>query len=189
MGRLGIEVEHVLHAGHVSAIDLGNAPHVPAPRLEVVFGQPPAHRLARQLAMLGQLDHLAGQQFQGPAGTAGRWFGAGGRHQQRLLLAAQLALSTRARLFAQRRLQVAQHQAPLGAVHRRAAHPDTAGDLLVAGARIGRQQDLRLLQLAHRMLAAAQERCELGAFGLAQFDPIPYIHSDFLKGKTRRIER
>ena len=44
IGRLGIE--HVFHAGDVFAIDLWNAPHILAPRLEAVFGQPPAHRLA-----------------------------------------------------------------------------------------------------------------------------------------------
>ena len=48
VGRLGIEIEHILHAGDVVGIDLGNAPHLLAPRLEIVLGQPPAHRLARQ---------------------------------------------------------------------------------------------------------------------------------------------
>lgn len=33
VGRLGIEVEHVLHAGDVFAVDLQNAPHVFAPGL------------------------------------------------------------------------------------------------------------------------------------------------------------
>ena len=46
IGSLGVEVEHVLHPGDVFAIHLRNAPHVLAPRLEVVFGQPAAHRLA-----------------------------------------------------------------------------------------------------------------------------------------------
>ena len=48
IGRFGIEVEHILHAGDVLAIDLRNAPHVLAPGLEVVVGQTPAHRLARE---------------------------------------------------------------------------------------------------------------------------------------------
>jgi hypothetical protein len=34
IGRFGIEVEYILHAGDVLAVDLGNAPHVLAPRLE-----------------------------------------------------------------------------------------------------------------------------------------------------------
>jgi hypothetical protein len=61
IGGLSVEIEHVLHAGDVGAIDLGDAPHVAAPRLEIVLRQAAAHRLARQLAMLGQLDHRAGQ--------------------------------------------------------------------------------------------------------------------------------
>ncbi len=139
--------------------------------------------------MLGQLDHLAGQQLQRPACPTGRRLGAGGGHQQRLLLAVQLALRARPRLLAQGCLQIAQHQAPLGAVHRRATDADSPGDLLVAGPRIGGQQDLRPLELAGRMLAAAQQRPELGVFFLAQFDPVPYIHSDLLEGETRRIQR
>ena len=47
VGGLGIEVEHVLHAGDIGAIDLGDAPHVAAPGLEIILGKPPAHRLAR----------------------------------------------------------------------------------------------------------------------------------------------
>ena len=35
----GIEVEDILHAGDILAIDLGNAPHVLAPRLQLVLGQ------------------------------------------------------------------------------------------------------------------------------------------------------
>jgi hypothetical protein len=54
--------------------------------------------------------------------------------------------------------------------------PTRPGDLLVAGSCIGCQQDLCPLQLARRMLAAAQQRPELGAFRLAQLDPVPYIH-------------
>jgi hypothetical protein len=44
--RFSLEIEHVFHAGDVFAIDMGNAPHVPAPRLEVIIGQPAAHGLA-----------------------------------------------------------------------------------------------------------------------------------------------
>jgi len=34
--RLGIEIEHVLHAGNVIGVDLRDAPHLPAPGLEIV---------------------------------------------------------------------------------------------------------------------------------------------------------
>ena len=46
IGLFGIEVEDILHAGDVAAVNLRNAPHVLAPRLEMVLGQAPAHRLA-----------------------------------------------------------------------------------------------------------------------------------------------
>jgi hypothetical protein len=46
IGGLGVEVENIFHAGDVGTVDLRNAPHVLAPRLEMVLGQAPAHRLA-----------------------------------------------------------------------------------------------------------------------------------------------
>jgi hypothetical protein len=51
-----IEVEHIFHAGDVLTIDLGDAPHVLAPRLKVVFGQASAHRLAGDAIMFGEPD-------------------------------------------------------------------------------------------------------------------------------------
>src|ERR1700692_4915520 len=59
IGRFGIKVEHVFHAGDVFAIDMGNAPHVLAPRLDVIFGQPPANRLVRQTPMFSTRDQSA----------------------------------------------------------------------------------------------------------------------------------
>jgi hypothetical protein len=56
IGRLGIEVEDILHPGDIFAIDLWNAPHVAAPRLEIVLGQASAHGLARQALVIGELD-------------------------------------------------------------------------------------------------------------------------------------
>ena len=44
IGILGVKVEHVLHAGHVGAVDLGHASYVASPGLEGVLGQAPAHR-------------------------------------------------------------------------------------------------------------------------------------------------
>src|SRR5437899_3330459 len=73
IGRLRIEVEHILHAGDVFAIDLRNAPHVLAPRLEVVFDQTPAHRLARDAVVLGEPDQFVRQQLQGPTGATLGW--------------------------------------------------------------------------------------------------------------------
>ena len=45
IGRLGVEIEHVLHTGDVLAVDLRHAPHLLTPRLELVLGQAPAHGL------------------------------------------------------------------------------------------------------------------------------------------------
>ena len=73
IGRFGVEIEHILHAGDVLAVDLRNAPHVLAPRLEVVFGQPPAHGLARDAFVLGEPDQFTRQQLQRPAGAARGW--------------------------------------------------------------------------------------------------------------------
>jgi hypothetical protein len=42
------------------------------------------------------------------------------------------------------------------------------------------QQNLRALELAHRMLAAAKKPRKFATLGLAQFDPIPYIHPHLL---------
>ena len=139
--------------------------------------------------MLGQLDHLAGQQLKGPAGSA-----AGGAEQAvATSRASSLPHSLRSApgrgSSLKRCLQVACHEAALGPVNRRAADADRSNDLLVAGSAIGRQQDLRPLQLARRMLAAVQQRPELGMFGLAQLDPVPYIHRSLLEGETTRIER
>ena len=50
------------------------------------------------------------------------------------------------------------------------------GDGLVALACIGGQQDLCSLAPAHRMPAVAEHNLELGALGLAQLDPVAYVH-------------
>jgi hypothetical protein len=171
-GRFGIEVENVFHAGDIFAIDPGNAPHILAPGLETVFGQPAAHRLARQALMLGELDHGVGQKLQCPTGAALRRARAGRRHQQSFLLAGELALRSRAWLLTQCPLQIAFHEAPLGPVHGGTAHRHRAGNLLVAAAGIRRQQYLGSLEFAGGSLATAQHRGELTAFGLVQLDPI-----------------
>src|SRR5215469_4581116 len=176
IGYLGVEIEHVLHVGNVGAVDLRDAPHVLAPRLEMVLGEAPTHRLAGQVLMLGELDHRAGQQLQGPARTALGWLRAGGRHQQRLFLAGELARRARTRLLAERGFQIAFDKTPLGPVYRRTGNGEAGRDRLVADTRIGCQQDLRPLQLARRVLATAQQRGQLLALALVQLDPVTYIH-------------
>src|SRR5258708_4973023 len=56
--RLRIQVEHILHASDVLAVDMRNAPPVLAPRLGVVFGQPTAHCLSGDAVMLGEPDQF-----------------------------------------------------------------------------------------------------------------------------------
>ena len=175
----------------IFGVDLRNAPHVLAPGLEVVFGQPPAHGLARETVVLGEPDQFTGQQFERPTGAALRRLGTGRRDQERLLFAGELAAGSRARLFAERRLQVAEHEALLGPIDGRAANAHAPCDLIVAGAGIGGQQNLRPLELARRVLASAQKRREFGALGLAQFDPIAYIHPCllFVGGTDEQLNR
>src|SRR5262245_27191355 len=99
IGLLSIEVEYIFHAGNELAVDLWDAPHVLAPGLELVFRQAPAHGLARDGGVPGEPDQLIGQQFQRPAGaTLGR-VRTGRCDQQGLLLAGELAVRSRARLF------------------------------------------------------------------------------------------
>jgi hypothetical protein len=135
----------------------------------------------------GEHDHGVGQQFQGPAGaTLGRAC-ASRRHQQGFFLAGKLALRPRTRILAQRPFQIAFHEAPLGPIHGGAAHHYRARNLFIAAAGIGRQQDLGTLEFAGGSFALAQHRGEFTAFGLAQFDPVTYIHRDLLlEDRTNR---
>lgn len=107
--------------------------------------------------MFGQAHHLVGQQFQGPALAAGGRRGTGRGNQECLLLAGQLALSTAAWLFAQRRRHAGLHKTTLGPINRRTARPDAALDLAIARSAIGGQKDLSPLQFARAMLATAQQ--------------------------------
>jgi hypothetical protein len=130
--------------------------HISLPGLEVILGQAPPNRLVRQALVFGEFDHRACQQLERPAGTALWGAGTGGRHQQGFFLAGEFALRSGTRLFAQRPLQIAFHEASLGPIYGRAAHANAPGDLFVAGPGIGSQQNLRSLELAGRMLAAAE---------------------------------
>src|SRR3954447_24160642 len=174
--RLGVEIEHVLHAGHVLAIDLRHAPHLLAPRLELVLGQAPAHGLAREAAVIGEAHHLAGEELDGPASPALGRAGACGGDQQRFLVAGQLALGTGTGLLGERLVEIAFHEAAPGPVDGRAADAKALGYGVVRQSGIGCEQDLSALELAGRMPAAAQQRLELDALGFAQVDPVAYVH-------------
>jgi hypothetical protein len=172
-------------------IDLGNAPHVLAPGLEIVLGQAAAHRLARHALVRSQPDQLIRQQLQRPTGAACRRLRAGGRHEQGFLLAGEFALRAGARLFAQGTFQAAFDKTPLGPVNRRSAHADAYGDILIADPRLRRQQDLCPLEFACRVLASVQQRAKFVALGLAELDPIAYIHPYLLciRGTDEQLNR
>jgi hypothetical protein len=106
--------------------------------------------------VIGKLDHRVGQQRQRPAFAADGRLGACRRHQQRLLLARQLAFRARTRLLAQGPLQIVFDETALGPADGGKADPDRSDNLRVATTSIGRQQNLRPLQLAGGMLAAAE---------------------------------
>src|SRR6202034_4599336 len=73
----GIKIENILHPGDIAAVDLRDAPHIPAPWLQIVLGQTSAHRLARQFFMYREPDHRAGQKIECPAFASLRRTGAG----------------------------------------------------------------------------------------------------------------
>src|ERR1700722_8120254 len=81
VGFFSIEVENILHSSDIAAVDLRDAPHIPPPWLQIVLGQTPAHRLARQSFMRREPDHRAGQKIEGPALASLRRTGTGGCHQ------------------------------------------------------------------------------------------------------------
>ena len=150
--------------------------HVLAPGLELVFGQAPAHGLAGDVVVLGEPDQFIRQKLQGPTGAAFGRVRTGRRDQQGFLFARKLTGRAGPRLFAQRRFQIAAHEAALGPIDGRAAHSDAPRDLLVAGAGVRSQQNLCALKLARCVPAAAEEGLEFMAFGLAEFDLMTYVH-------------
>ena len=185
IGCFGIEVEHILHAGDVFAIDLRNTPHILAPRLEVILGQAPTHGLSGYAVVFGELDHRASQQVQRPAGAPLGRARTGSCHQEGFLFAQELASRSGARLFGQRRLQIAFNEAALDPVHSRAANANAGRDVFIARPSIRGQQNLRALELARRVLASAQKRREFAALGLVEFHPVAYIHRRLLMVEAR----
>src|SRR4051794_19725722 len=73
-------------------------------------------------------------------------------------------------------LKIALHEAALGAVDGRAADAEALGNGLVRHPGIGREQDLRALERAGRTPATPEQGLEVGALGVAQIDPVTYVH-------------
>src|SRR5215208_4480181 len=103
-----------------------------------------------------------------------------------------LRASTETGRLAQRSLQVAFYEATLGAQHGRGAHRAADGHGLVRGAAIRREQDLGALEPSGGVPAAAEHSLELTALGLAQLNPVAYVHGGLLlrgrsEAKVRRV--
>ena len=169
--RLRIEIQHILHARDVLAIDLGNAPHGPTPGFELVLRQPSSHRLAREIIMIGEFDHLIGQEFERPAGASRRRRRAGGRRQKGRLLGRELTFGSRTRLVAEGAVEVAFDKAALGPIDGRTADLKRPGDPLVRNPSVGGQEDLRPHQFARRQLTALEHPLKVFTLLLAEVDP------------------
>jgi hypothetical protein len=176
VGGLGVQVEHILHSRDVLAVDLRDAPHLLAPRLELVLRQAAAHGGVAQRGVRGQAHHLSGEQLQRPTRPALGRGGARRRDQQRLLLARELSAPAGARRVVQGGRQTLLHEVPLRSVDRGRAGAHRAGDLDVRHARVGGEQELCTLDLAHLRATSRHHGLELGAFLVAQRDPVPYVH-------------
>ena len=62
--------------------------------------------------------------------------------------------------------------------------PDPRGDLRVAGAGIGGQEDLRPFQLTRRVPAATQQHRQLITLRLAQLNALSYVHHGLLAERS-----
>src|SRR6516225_9216774 len=139
---------------------------------EMVLCQAAADGLPRQAIMIGELDHGAGQQLQRPAGASCRRARTGGGDEESLLVGGQLAIGAGARLLAQGGFEIAFNEVALGPVDSRTADSDSCGNVVVAEAAVGSEQDLGSFELAGGVLAAADERSEFGALGFSQLDVV-----------------
>src|SRR4029079_3956159 len=84
--QLGIKRQDVFHSGDEFRIDLGNAPHLLLPGLELHLAKRPPNGFFGDLGVYCQLNHLIGEYPQGPA-RAPRWgLGAGKGTENRFVL-------------------------------------------------------------------------------------------------------
>jgi hypothetical protein len=162
-----IRVEHIFHAGDELAVDPWDAPHVLAPGLELVFRQTTSHGLAGDVVVLGEPDQFTGQELQRPTCAAFGRVRTGRCDQQGLLFAGELAVGSRARLFAECGLQVAGRHAArkckraqiLLAADTGAGDEEIARSVGVGGSTVYRTK--------RRFAIVAQEALEFIAFDLA----------------------
>ena len=126
--------------------------------------------------MIGEFDHLIGQEFERPAGASWRRRRAGGRHQKGGLLGRELTFGSRTRLVAEGAVEVAFNEAALGPIDGRTADMKRPGDPLIRNPLVGGQEDLRSHQFARRNLTALEHPLQLFTLLLAEVDPIFYVH-------------
>jgi hypothetical protein len=112
-----------------------------SPGLEAIFGQAPPNRLVRQALVFGELDHRTRQQLEVQRARPFGGLAQAVATSKASSLPVSLCSAPGTRLFAQRPLPIAFHEASLGPVHGRAAHADALCDLLVAGPGIGGQKN------------------------------------------------
>ena len=148
------------------------------PGLEAVFGQPPAHRLARETLVVGKLDHRVGQKLQRPAGaTFGRVCASRGDEQGFLLARRACAAAPGRGSSLSARSEIAFNEATLGPVNGGAADSQRCAQSLHRCGRLSAASKIwARLSLAGGMFAAAYRSGEFTALGFAQFDMITYIH-------------
>jgi len=89
--RLSVQIEDVLHAGHVLAVDRRNAPHLLPPRLQVDLRKAAPDRVTRQGFVRREPHHLSGQQLQRPFCAPGRRVRASDRDQECFIGCGELA--------------------------------------------------------------------------------------------------
>src|SRR5438045_7137285 len=89
------------------------------------------------------------------------------RDQQGFLFARELTACSGARHFAERRPQVAEYEALLGPVDSRAANAHADRDVVIAGARVGGQQNLRPFEPARCVLDRKSTRLNSSHLGIS----------------------
>src|SRR5688572_20704856 len=129
--RLGVEIEYVLHASDVFRIYVGNAPHLLAPRLNLLLSESTPHGLVGQRRMLGHRNEGVGEQLHRPTRAPGWRFRAGHRHEQRFLFSCEYAAPTGARLVVEHDLEISLNKALLRPVYSRRPHSEHFSDILV----------------------------------------------------------
>ncbi len=123
-----------------------------------------------------QLDKTAGEQTECPAGPSFGRIAASYGHQNRLLLAVQLAGLPRTPSVMEGPFQPPFHELLTGPLDRRAAHVQRVGDGLIGETVMGQQEEVGATELAGPGAALADELQKLAPLLLCQVDDIRLFH-------------